>query len=373
MARPFGRVFVNGASKPKALHFNDCRAAASLLTAVDRGLYARPLVASSRRALVLLSGAAAAEPIKLKFSFFTSDRSIIYQAMIKPFVDAVNNEGKDLLQIDVYFSGAISKVQAQQPGLVAEGVADLAIVVPGQVPELSTGVAVMELPGLFRDEREASGVFARLVAADTFSGFRDFVVIGTFMSGSENINSRKPLTSLAELNGQTIRVNNPVEAMTLEKLGAVPVLLAINETTEELSQGKIDGATVPPSMLFEFGISRLTSYHYMAHVGSAPVALVMSRDKFASLPPRAQEIIRKYSGEWLTDQCAKILAVRDAEGLAKLQSDSRRTVTFPSQSDEAAIQKVYASVVEQWASSNRHNRELLERVKTEIAKHRSNN
>jgi hypothetical protein len=39
---------------------------------------------------------AAAEPIELRFSFFTSDRSQIYQNSVKPFVDAVNADGGPL-------------------------------------------------------------------------------------------------------------------------------------------------------------------------------------------------------------------------------------------------------------------------------------
>ena len=103
----------------------------------------------------LLPSLAAAEPIELKFSFFTSDRSVIYQTAIKPFVDAVNEEGKGLLEIKMYFSGAISAVLAQQPQLVADGTADMAIVVPALSPDRFGDSAVMELPGIYRDPREA--------------------------------------------------------------------------------------------------------------------------------------------------------------------------------------------------------------------------
>lgn len=51
-------------------------------------------------------------------------------------------------------------------------------------------------------------------------------------------------------------MNNPTEAEVLQRLGAIPVLLSINQTTAAVSDGTIDGATFPPSMLFEFGIGR---------------------------------------------------------------------------------------------------------------------
>ena len=105
---------------------------------------------------LLLPAAASAEPVKLKFTFYTSDRSLIYLNTYKPFVDAVNREGKGLVEIDVYFSGAINKVQADDPKLIANGAADMAAITVGRVPNLFPDTSVMELPGLFQDQREAS-------------------------------------------------------------------------------------------------------------------------------------------------------------------------------------------------------------------------
>ena len=75
-----------------------------------------------------------AEPITLKLSFFTSDRTTAYRAVVKPFVDAVNREGGDRLKILVYPSGTLGKVQRDLPQLVLQGGADIAFVVPGQNP-----------------------------------------------------------------------------------------------------------------------------------------------------------------------------------------------------------------------------------------------
>jgi TRAP-type C4-dicarboxylate transport system substrate-binding protein len=85
--------------------------------------------------IIMVPAMATADPIKLKLPFFTSDRSNVYQYQARPFVDAVNSEGSGLIEIDVDFSSAVAKVQTQQPQLVADGAADIAIIVPGQTPE----------------------------------------------------------------------------------------------------------------------------------------------------------------------------------------------------------------------------------------------
>jgi TRAP-type C4-dicarboxylate transport system substrate-binding protein len=319
----------------------------------------------------LLPCAASAAPIELKFSFFTSDRSNIYQTAIKPFVDAINDEGKGLIEIKMYFSGAISAVLAQQPQLVADGTADIALVVPTLSPDRFGDTAVMELPGIYRDSREASVVFIKLIEAGGLEGYGDFFVIGAFLSGPEIVNSRKPIAANEDLKDLTIRTNNEIQSAVLEKLGAIPVLLPINQATDAVSRGKIDAATFPPSMLFDFGIGRATNYHFVLQLGSVPIAVVMNRSKFESLPPPAQAIIRKYCGQWLSERASVGLHALDMQILEQLKSDPKRNVTELSPADLVSAQRVFASVVEDWAAVSSHNRQLLTAAKGEIAKLRS--
>ena len=322
-------------------------------------------------ALAFLPALASADPITLKLSFITSDRSDIYQCYVKPLVDAVNAEGTGLVQIKVYFSGAISPAMPEQAQLVLDGAADLAYVVPGYSPQRFPDMSVLELPGLFRNEREASLVFARLAAAGALEGYRKFFVVGAFVTEGESIHSRKPIATLADLKGQRIRVNNQVEAETLRKLGAVPTLLPINRTMEALSQGKLDGVTVPSSILTEFGFARLANNHYLLPLSGVVVSLVMSREKLASLSRPAQEIIVKYSGEWLSERGAGCFVAKNREMAAKLKADPRRTVVEPSSADLATAQKVFASVEDAWAAQSPRHRDLLALVRAELSKLRA--
>ena len=323
--------------------------------------------------LILVPALAAADPVTLKLSFITSDRSSLYQCYVEPFVDAVNAGGVGIVQIKVYFSGAISPAMTEQARLALDGAADLVYVVPGYTPKQFPDVSVLELPGVFRNEREASLVFARLAAAGAFEGYQKFLVVGAFVTIGESIDSRKPIATLAELEGQRLRVNNSITSSAIRMLGAVPTLVPVNQTMDALSQGKLDGVTVPPALLFEFGFGRLATHHYLLEFGGAPVTLVMSREKFASLPPRAQEIIRKYGGDWLSERGADCFVAKNRETVAQLKADARRTVVEPSSADVAAADRVFQSVTEEWAAQSPRNRELLALARAEIAKLRSQN
>ena len=124
-------------------------------------------------------------------------------------------------------------------------------------------------------------------------------------------------------------------------------------------------------MLAEFGLGRLATYHYMIHADAPSLALVMSRSKFASLPPRAQDIIRKHSGEWSVAQSNAFFEEINAKAMQQLLSDPKRHVIFPSPADRIRIDAAFNEVIDEWVASEPRNRSLLNMVRSEIGKMRS--
>jgi TRAP-type C4-dicarboxylate transport system substrate-binding protein len=318
---------------------------------------------------VLLSSAAIAEPITLKLAFFSSDREGNYLEAVKPFVDAINASG--VIHIDVYLSGTLGKSYPGQAQLVLDGGADFAFVNPGLTPEQFPDNTAIALPGLFRDAREATLVYTRMVASGALKGYEEFFVVAALGTGPLSIHTRLPVASLKDLKGKKIRAINPTEVAALKALDIAPEILPINQTAEAISVGTIDGSTAEPQALVEFGIARVTSHHYMLRLGTAPLAILMNRKKFDSLPNTAQDLIRKYSGEWLA---ARYIEAYDANAdpiVEQLKSDPKRRVVFPSQVDLDAAEDRFKIVSKEWQAKSPHNLALLTAVETEIAKLRS--
>jgi TRAP-type transport system periplasmic protein len=317
---------------------------------------------------LLFPFAAAGKPVTLKLSFFTSDQSAAYVSCVKPFVDAVNLDGAELLHIEVFLSGTLGKTQKEPPELVRSGGADIALVVPGQNPELFPDTEAMELPGLFRDAREATLAYTRLIAAGSVTDFKDFVVIGAYGAEPSSIQSRKPLTSLVDLTDQKIRSNNEIMSAALAKLGATPVVIAYNETALAIAKGTIDGAAVDVATMLDVGTSRLAGNHFMLPIGSAPLALLMNRQAFERLPEDAKALIVRYSGEWTAARYIDATLNYKRAAIEMLKGDSRRTYAVPSDSDSDRAKAAFASVQEAWANASPRNRELLKDVEAELSK-----
>ncbi len=310
---------------------------------------------------------AGADPMQLKLSYFGNEHSSTYLNGVKPFVDAVNDEGKGLVNIQVYFGGTLGRSQAQQPQLVLDGGADMAFLVPGVTPYRFPDNTLLELPGVFQSPREGTLAYTRLIARHALRGYGDFYVIGAYTPEPNVIHSRKPTGSLDALRGQKIRTNNPIEAELLSKLGVTPTVLEITRIAQAIQAGAVDGTTLSSTGTLEFGVARVAPYHYMLRVGTAPLVLAMSRKRFSGLSEKAQLLIAKYAGDWAAQQWASAYEASERHALGQLRADPTQHVVTPSQADSAAAQLVYRSLIEAWAAETPRNRELLNALYKELA------
>ncbi|MBI4924272.1 MAG: TRAP transporter substrate-binding protein DctP [Devosia nanyangense] len=317
-------------------------------------------------ALALLPVAAISAPITLKLAFFASDQSTLFRSTVQPFVDAVNAEGKGLVEIVVYSGGVLGREVAQQPQVALDGTADIAYLVPGYTPALFPDNEVLELPGLYRDEREASLVFTRLIARNALRGYDDYVVLGAYVTEPETFHGRQPIGSVNDLSGRTIRINNTMETAALEKLGALPIPLELSQIADALSSGEIDATVLATVPLADFGVKRIATNHFMLGLSGAPIALVMNRKVFEALPQAAQDLIAKYSGEWTAARYIEVYGSADAAVVAELEADARRTVVLPSPADLEQAHTAFQSVISDWLKTDPRNQGLLDMAQTEL-------
>ncbi len=306
-------------------------------------------------------------PIKLKFSIFSPDKEVTYLTVFKPFAEAVNKESNGAVEIELFPNGALGRSPLQQAQMVLDGVADMAWIIASYTPGRFQDNEVFELPGLFRDLKEATLVFTRLVNGGKIKGYEEFFPIALFGTAPYSLHARTPINSIADIKGKKIRTSGALEGETIKALGAVPIGMPVTEVPEAISRGTIDGTTSHPAPLVDFGISRVTNAHYFTRLGVVPLTVLMNRKKFDSLPKPAQDAIRKYSGDWTAARFNEGVGAYNDSVIKQLQADPKRKVVMPPQADLDAMQPAFKSVIDAWVAKAPRHKELLSLVEAEIA------
>lgn len=326
-------------------------------------------LAGSLAAAVLVAPATPqAAPVHLKFAFISNNTELTYVTAIKPFIDNVNRDGEGVVHIDFYPNGALSRNFPQQSQMVLDGIADMAFVVPGLTPGRFPDNGALELPGLFKNMRESTLVYTSVEEQGKLRGYNKYFVVAALGTPPYTIYSRKPIKSLRDLQGLRCAVTSSIAAASLRQLGGVPVPMPVSKFAEAIGRGTVDAGLIFLAPMIDYGAIRVTSYDYKLRFGMNPVAVLMNRQKFDSLPAKAQAVIKKYSGEWIAHQYAKAATAR----LDKLQEDieqnSKRTIVVPSASDQAAATAKFQVVYRDWLAKDPRNPGLLKIVNDELAK-----
>jgi TRAP-type C4-dicarboxylate transport system substrate-binding protein len=322
-------------------------------------------------ALVVCSFAAQAQqPVKLKMATFSPDTERLYNTVKKPWVAAVNKAAGGAIEIELYPNGALGRAPQQQAQMVIDGVTDIGFIVPPFTPGRFPDSEVLELPGVFHDLAEGTRVYTRLVQNGTLKDYGEYVPIAMWSTPPFSLHSNFPINSIKDLKGKRVRGSGVIQIESLKALGAVTVGMPPTEVPEALSRRTIDASTSQPAVLYDFGLDRVTSHHYFIRLGIVPLAIVMNKKKFESLPKAGQDAIRKYDMDYINKLYIDSMLEYDSSLVKKLESDPKRKVVFPDAADQKAAQVAFEPVIKAWTAKSPRNAELYKALVSEIEKDR---
>src|SRR3954447_25096245 len=320
--------------------------------------------------LVLPLAATAQQPVKLKMATFSPDTERLYNTVKKPWVAAVNKAAGGAIEIELFPNGALGRAPQQQAQMVIDGVTDIGFIVPPFTPGRFPDSEALELPGMFQDLAEGTRVYTRLVQNGTLKDYGDYVPIAMWSTPPFSLHSNYPINSIADLKGKRVRGSGVIQIESLKALGAVTVGMPPTEVPEALSRRTIDASTSQPAVLYDFGLDRVTSHHYFVRLGIVPLAIVMNRKKFESLPKAGQDAIRQYDMDYINKLYIDSMLEYDASLVKKLQDDPKRKVVFPGAADQKAAQAAFEPVIRAWAGKSPRHAEVYKALVVELDKER---
>lgn len=321
--------------------------------------------AGALAATSLAAGASAQE--KLKFAVFTPDAELTHQIVMKPWAARVNKDAGGTVQIDTFPNGALGRNPGLQTKMLNDGIADIAWVIPSYTPGVYLDDDVFELPNIIQNSVEGSVAAWRLLQKGMLRGYDQYYMIGLFTSSPYTFHTNYKVTKGADLKGKKIRGVGAISTESIKALGAVPEGMPFTQLVEAISRGVIDGTTGHPIAVFDFGVHRVTTSHYLGRIGSVTLGIFMSKKKFDSLPAPAKAAIEKHRGEALSRAFGKMSEDRNAELIGEWKKDGKRTVTEPDKADAAAWDKMLSPVVAAWEAKDTRNKALLAALRQELA------
>lgn len=239
--------------------------------------------------------------IKLKYSNFfppSHKNSILSEQWGKEIEKRTNGRVKV-----TYFPGSTLTPPTQTYDSVVKGIADIGQSLVGYSPGRFPLTEVLALPLGYSSGIQATNLTNEFYRKFKPKEFDDTQVMYFHGHGPGFFHTKKVISSIDDIKGLRIKANAE-NAAIVTAMGGAPVSLPITETYDGLQKGLIDGVLLPiePIKGWKFFEMIRTTVENYAMAYTAPIFVVMNRDKWKSLPGDIQEIIAQVNAEWIVKQ-----------------------------------------------------------------------
>jgi tripartite ATP-independent transporter DctP family solute receptor len=227
-----------------------------------------------------------------------------------PTVEAVVRMGKKLeaatngrISVQMFpamqLGGEKEMIEQAQVGALA-----MARISAGPMGPIVPEINVFNLPFMFRDVAHMQKVIDGPIGDEMLAKLTNHPTAGLIGlcwmdAGTRNVyNSKKPVTSMADLKGLKIRMmGNPVFVETMNALGGNGVAMGYDQLINALQQGIVDGAENNYPSYANGQHYRYAKYYSLTEHLIIPEILVFSKKIWQTLSKEDQTLILKYAKE----------------------------------------------------------------------------
>jgi len=212
----------------------------------------------------------------------------------KTFVDMVNERGKGVVQINMYWSGSLLKGKQLLPGLQA-GTVDMIWLSSAYVASTSPILGLHALPlwksieDSYEDLKIGSDL-ARLQNEELKKKNLMQVLTGGVLP--EYIYTRKRhIKTVKDMKGLKLRVVGKVDAKIVQALGGFPVSIPAGEHSQALQRGVVDGSLVTPWATEGRGLAEHCKYLMIYPIANVNASMFVLHNRWEGLPEDVKKIL----------------------------------------------------------------------------------
>ncbi|WP_158774172.1 TRAP transporter substrate-binding protein [Cobetia sp. L2A1] len=269
------------------------------------------------------------------------------------------------LKIKIYPNGQLGNDQAMISG-VRSGTIDLELSGNPYFSGLVSELNVLDLPFLFDTRKQAYQVLDGDIGQDLLSSMAPQQIEGLafWEIGFRNLtNSRHAVETADDISGLTLRTTpNPAHIAAFQALGANPTPMPFSELYTALETRTVDGQENPVSLIRSANLYAIQNYLSLTAHAYTAAPLIMNKQKFDSLAPPLQTLIKEEAQEAARYQ-RQLNHDNEQGDLAFLEEQGMQVVRDP---DTASMRAKVAKPVRA-EFTEKHGSELLNRIDDALA------
>jgi TRAP-type transport system periplasmic protein len=309
------------------------------------------LVASASALLAL----PAASQTTLRYSNWLPEGYPVRTKILEPWFAEINKVTQGRVKVET-----TPKVVGTVPGqfdVIRDGLADIALVVPGYTPGRFELTEVFELPFLGDVAEVRSPATWRIYEKELakYNEFKGVRVMSVFTGSAAQVyTSKKEIRNLDDFKGVKLRSPQAATSQAITLLGGVPIAKPVPEIYELASGGVIDGGVIVAETIVGFKLQDVLKKVTLVPGGLANTTLLvaMNEDKWNSLSKDDQAAILKVSGEALAKVSGRVHDESERNAFETI-TKSNATVTRLSAADAEAIKARLAPIEKAWVEKAR--------------------
>ena len=284
-------------------------------------------------AATLTAGTATAED--LKFANFMPPMHPYVAGAFQPFADMVSEATGGDVTVTIYSGGELGPGPVEQYSRVVDGVAELAISLPGYTASQFPLTLTAELPGVLNEATGTADLWANIdLLADEY---RRVKLVSLWSSAGNVLYMRDvAVDSPDDLAGLKIRVPSRNAGAVIEAWGATPVSMPVTEIYNAMQTGVIDGAYIDTTATRAFRLGEVANYlTYGMDTTNSPFFILMNRDAFANLSDEQQAAVLE-AGEKASLLANETQLAAAAGGLAAFaEAEGKQVIELTAEQAEA--------------------------------------
>jgi len=234
---------------------------------------------------------------------------------------------------------------------VRDGLVDLSFVTASYTPSRHILPLMPELPGSGDTALANSIAYSRVYWKHfhKVGEYKGVKLLGVFTHGPGQMFTKKPVRSIADVQGLKIRTGGGIAEKVAKALGASAFVKPAPESYELLSSGVADGVFFPLESIISFKLDTVLEQATLFPGGmySSAFGFFMNEDKWNKLPKQDQDAIEKLSGEHIARLAGASWDEADRKGMEALKKSGVKIVEA-NPAFVAEVKKRSAPIIEDW-------------------------